>query len=55
MPSDVLEISLEHWEKLLDGQNKGFEIIGDENGLPILVAPPEPVKQEQTTEVIKQP
>lgn len=36
MPEDALEITLEEWKTLLEEQAKGKNIIGDENGRPIL-------------------
>lgn len=35
-PSDVIEISQEQYNSLLDGQSKGKQIKGDENGSPVL-------------------
>ncbi|WP_442498797.1 hypothetical protein [Methylobacter sp. sgz302048] len=39
LPPDALEITSErHWE-LLDAQTLGYRIVGDDNGLPTLIAP----------------
>ena len=40
MPSDVVEITDEYWQSLLDAQVTGKVIQGDENGNPILVDAP---------------
>ncbi len=40
IPSGSVEITQEQYKALLDGQSQGKQIGSDENGNPILVAPP---------------
>jgi hypothetical protein len=42
IPSDAVEITDEQYVALFDGQAGGKQIVGDEDGRPILVEPPEP-------------
>jgi hypothetical protein len=39
MPEDVVEITKEQWQALLEGQNQGKNIVPDENGYPVLADP----------------
>lgn len=40
IPADAVEISAAEHKALLDGQTAGQMIVPDENGYPVLVAPP---------------
>jgi hypothetical protein len=46
MPDDVVEISDELWQSLLDGQSCSKFITSDENGMPILKDTPPPTYDE---------
>lgn len=39
LPDDAKEISRENWQQLLLAQSQGKEIVGDENGFPVLTDP----------------
>jgi len=41
IPSDSVEITLEHHEILMSGQSNGFQIVSDESGFPDLGPKPE--------------
>lgn len=48
MPTDVVEITEEYYQSLLEGQSNGKEIVADAQGYPILIAPvPVPPTAEQ--------
>ncbi len=40
IPTDAVEITFDHYTELMEGQSRGKEITGDENGQPILTDPP---------------
>lgn len=48
IPADAVEISSEDHLALLSGQAAGKQIVGDNDGRPILVDPPPPTAQEIT-------
>lgn len=48
MPDDVVEISDEKWQQLLEGQSAGKWITPDESGYPVLTDPPPPTAEEKT-------
>ncbi|WFZ46738.1 tail fiber assembly protein [Citrobacter braakii] len=37
LPDDLIEISVDYWQELLNGQNGKKEISSDKNGYPVLV------------------
>ena len=37
LPDDLIEISVDYWQELLNGQNGEKEISSDKNGYPVLV------------------
>ena len=37
LPDDLVEISVDYWQELLNGQNGKKEISSDKNGYPVLV------------------
>ncbi|EPY9286340.1 MULTISPECIES: tail fiber assembly protein [Enterobacteriaceae] len=45
-PDDVVEISVEYWEALLDGQSNGQYISSNADGFPVLTDPPPPTTEE---------
>jgi hypothetical protein len=48
MPSDVVEITEEYCQSLLQGQSEGLQIVADARGYPILITPvPVPPTAEQ--------
>lgn len=40
MPSDVVEISVQTHQDLLQSQSQGKQIVADENGFPVAIDPP---------------
>ena len=46
MPPDVIEITYEQWQALLDAQSKGQIIQADANGNPEAVSPPAPTQAQ---------
>lgn len=46
IPQDAVEINDEKWIELLNGQSDGKIISADDNGYPVLIAPP-PLTHEQ--------
>lgn len=54
IPSDAVEITVEQWQALLEGQSGGQQIVGDANGNPILQAYPAPALPDQKTAALKQ-
>ena len=40
MPNDVVEITQEYYQSLLQGQSNGELIVADNSGYPILITPP---------------
>ncbi|HHQ4468329.1 TPA: tail fiber assembly protein [Aeromonas veronii] len=40
IPDDAVEITVENYHSMLDGQSKGFVITPDKNGFPELIDPP---------------
>lgn len=42
IPEDAVEISVEEYMRLLEGQSEGKVITPDDSGVPTLVSPPEP-------------
>lgn len=49
MPADVVKISAEYHAELMEGQSQGRVIAWDDDGVPVLVDPPEPSDQELAT------
>jgi hypothetical protein len=48
MPADVVEITEEYYQSLLEGQSNGQQIVADAQGYPILITPvPAPPTAEQ--------
>lgn len=48
MPTDVVEITEEYYQSLLEGQSNGQQIVADAQGYPILITPvPVPPTAEQ--------
>ena len=48
MPADVVEITEEYYQSLLQGQSEGLQIVADARGYPILITPaPVPPTAEQ--------
>lgn len=47
IPSDVVEISFEEWQELLDKQSQGMQIVSNEDGFPVVTTPPEPITEQQ--------
>ena len=48
MPADVVEITEEYYQSLLQGQSEGLQIVADAQGYPILITPvPVPPTAEQ--------
>jgi hypothetical protein len=48
MPADVVEITEEYYQSLLEGQSNGQQIVADAQGYPILITPvPVPPTAEQ--------
>jgi hypothetical protein len=48
MPTDVVEITEEYYQSLLQGQSEGLQIVADARGYPILITPaPVPPTAEQ--------
>jgi len=46
IPKDAVEITEEYWEKLLQEQSLGKQIVPDDKGYPILKDPPMPTQEE---------
>lgn len=46
IPADAVEITTEEHAALLEGQSHGNIIVTDENGFPVLSAPPAPTDEE---------
>ncbi|HED3078947.1 TPA: tail fiber assembly protein [Citrobacter amalonaticus] len=46
VPDTAVEISDEHYEMLIAGQENGKIISADSNGMPVLLEPPPPTQQE---------
>ncbi|HHG1727873.1 TPA: tail fiber assembly protein [Citrobacter amalonaticus] len=46
IPDTAVEISDEHYEMLIAGQENGKIISADSNGMPVLLEPPPPTQQE---------
>jgi len=46
MPNDVVEITDEEHQTLLDSQSNGFQISSDSNGKPISIPVPPPTPEE---------
>ncbi|EPE6566175.1 tail fiber assembly protein [Citrobacter freundii] len=44
-PDDAVEISVEYWEALLDGQSNGKYISSNADGFPVLTDPPPPTTE----------
>ncbi|EIY7074173.1 tail fiber assembly protein [Salmonella enterica] len=53
-PDDAVEISVEYWGELLDGQSNGKIIASNENGFPVLTDPPPPTTEELIAEAERQ-
>lgn len=53
IPADAVEISVDEWTQLLDGQSAGQIITHDDNGNPILIDMPAPT-HEQYVEMAEQ-
>ncbi|ECC1482190.1 tail fiber assembly protein [Salmonella enterica subsp. salamae] len=49
-PSDAVEISVEYWRELLDGQSNGKFIVSNADGFPVLTDPPPPTIEELIAE-----
>lgn len=47
-----VEITAEHWQSLLKGQENGKEITTGEDGYPVLVDPPPPTERERIEQEI---
>lgn len=54
IPSDAVEITVEEWQSLLDGQSSGQIISADANGKPVLTLPPEPLLADVKAAALKQ-
>ncbi|MCY9815053.1 DUF4376 domain-containing protein [Aeromonas caviae] len=46
IPADAVEITTEEHASLLDAQSTGKQITADENGFPIAIDPPQPVRSK---------
>ena len=53
-PDDVVEISVEYWEALLDGQSNGKYISSNADGFPVLTDPLPPTTEALIAEAEKQ-
>ena len=42
MPTDVVEITEEYYQSLLQGQSEGLQIVADAQGYPVLITPVPP-------------
>lgn len=51
IPDDAVEISLENWQDLIEGQSSGKIIKADDKGYPYLEDPPAPTK-DQTVSIL---
>jgi hypothetical protein len=49
IPSDAVQITVEVWQEMIQGQGAGNIISSDSNGNPILVAPPAPTLVQAQT------
>ncbi|MGD8163376.1 tail fiber assembly protein [Pantoea sp. FN0307] len=47
LPDDVIEITSEDQQKLMDGQSEGKVIVADDNGYPVLRERPAPTREEE--------
>ena len=54
MPSDVVEITNEQHQALLDGQSQGKLISADKKGNPILIDPPAPTAEQLNAPIYAQ-
>lgn len=52
MPADAIEISVETYEALLEGQAQGKRIAANGAGRPVLIDPP-PITPEQVASIVK--
>lgn len=46
IPEDVVEITTEEWQDLLNGQSSGKQITANSKGYPVLIDPPAPVVEQ---------
>ena len=53
IPADAVEITVEEYQALLEGQSKGKVIMADENGRPILQDPPPPTPEQIMAECVE--
>ena len=54
VPKDVVEITEDQWQSLLEGQSSGKVLSGDSKGRPVLKSPPGPTNEQLAANAVAQ-